>query len=101
MAFVAATLAVVSPWHLGDGGASAGIPEAIIGIVLAGGAVLVWRRGPRARIAGLATTGFAIFGFLVGLSFTSRGGPVVDLAYHLAILPVLVATFVALFRAQR
>jgi hypothetical protein len=75
MAFVAATLAIDSILHLSGSGAgsAAGIPDAIIG------AVLTWRRhrrvarAARARITGLVTTGLAIFGFLVGLTFTARG----------------------------
>jgi hypothetical protein len=65
------------------------------------GALMEWRGGTRARTVGLATTGFAIIGFLVGLSFTARSGPAADLAYHLIMLPVLIAIFVILLRVGR
>src|SRR5213082_2090565 len=83
MVAVAATLAVASALHLsgrvtgrgapynGDG---AGIAEAVIGIVLVVGAVAMFRLPGRARVIGLAATGFATAGFLLGLSITARGG---------------------------
>jgi peptidoglycan/LPS O-acetylase OafA/YrhL len=54
-------------------------------------------RGRRAAVAALA---FAVFGFLVGLSFTLGSGDAVDLAYHLAMLPVLMATAVLVARRR-
>src|SRR5437867_1258383 len=74
MGFAAATLAVASVLHLSGhvhgrsepfDAAHAGIAEAIIGTVLACGAVAVFRRSSRARAIGIATTGFAIIGFLI------------------------------------
>ena len=106
MAVVAASLYVVSAAHLSGhstkaiSGQGAGLPEAIIAVVLSGGAFVVWRSSPRARPVGLATVGFAIFGFLVGLHFTIGGGDPADLAYHLVTLPVLVGLFVALLRLR-
>ena len=41
---------------------------------------------------------FAIFGFIVGLTFTIRGGDAIDLAYHATMLPVLTATAALLAR---
>ena len=108
MVFEAATLAVASGLHLAGNvqGRSlpfnpdhAGIAEAVIGIVLAAAAVVMFRSPARARAVGLAATGFAIAGFLVGLNFTARGGHLPDVAYHLVILPILVGGLIALLRA--
>lgn len=79
----------------------AGIAEAVIGAVLVAGAVAMVRIPDTARVAGLAATGFAIVGFLVGLSITARAGHLPDIAYHAAVLPLLVITFVALVRIGR
>ena len=49
-----------------------------------------------ARTAALGAVGFAIFGFVVGLTFTISGGAAIDLAYHAVMLPILVATAVQL-----
>ncbi|MFL5848323.1 MAG: hypothetical protein ACJ76M_17725 [Solirubrobacteraceae bacterium] len=92
MGLVAASLAVMSILHLagafeGRTDAGAGIPEAIIGVVLLVGALALVRNGDRR--AALAALGFAIAGFLVGLRFTIDDGGV-QLAYHAAALPVLV-----------
>jgi hypothetical protein len=108
MVFEAATLAVASGLHLAGTvqGRSlpfnpdhAGIAEAVIGIVLAAAAVVMFRSPARARAVGLAATGFAIAGFLVGLNFTARGGHLPDVAYHLVMLPILVGGLIALLRA--
>jgi hypothetical protein len=96
MIFEAATLAVVASLHLGgvlDGGSepfdptAAGIAEAIIGVALAVGAV--------------ATTLLAIAGFVLGLTFTVRGGGAIDVAYHMAMLPLLLLTLIVLWRRRR
>ncbi|HWG72441.1 MAG TPA: hypothetical protein VG184_00125, partial [Acidimicrobiales bacterium] len=77
MAFEAVSLAVAATLHLsgqvhGRGkpfdADHAGIAEAIICIVLASGAFAMLRSATHARAIGLATTGFAIVGFCVGLS---------------------------------
>ena len=110
MVFEAATLAVASALHLSGHvhGRSepfdadhAGIAEAVIGAVLAGGAVAMLRAPARARTAGVAATGFAIVGFLVGLSITARGGRLPDVAYHVIVLPLLIAGLIVLLRAGR
>jgi hypothetical protein len=109
MFFVAATLAVASLLHLSGHvhGSSpfdpdhAGIAGAIIGIVLACSATEMFRTPFRARPVGLAATGFAIVGFLLGLNFTARGGHIPDIAYHIAVLPVLGGSFMVLLRARR
>ena len=105
--FEAATLVVASLLHLSGSvqGRStpfnpehAGVAEAIIGTVLACGAVAMLRMSPRRRAVALTTTGFAIVGFLVGLNFTARGGHLPDVAYHVIILPLLVGSLLVLLR---
>ena len=109
MLIEAGTLAVASALHLSGSvqGRSlpfnpdhAGIAEAIIGIVLAAGAVVMLRSPARARTVGLGVTGFAIAGFLLGLSFTARGGRLPDVAYHVMMLPVLIGGLIALLRSD-
>jgi hypothetical protein len=106
MIFEAATLAAIASLHLGGvlGGSRpfrptvAGIAEAIIGLALACGAAALLRGLSHARRIAIVSTLFAIVGFLVGLSFTLRGGGVVDIAYHAVMLPLLVLTLVVLLR---
>jgi hypothetical protein len=104
MGLEAASLAVMSTLHLSGilaGGANmsdhtqAGIAEAIIGVVLLGGAVAL-RRG--SRTAARFSVGFAIVGFIIGLSFALPSGDAIDITYHSTVLPVLVITFAALHR---
>ncbi|WP_345630756.1 hypothetical protein [Rugosimonospora acidiphila] len=99
MTLEAASLAAASSIHLTHGSTGAGIPEAIICVVLAVGALVVHRRGARWRATALATVGFAIFGFLVGLNSTLRGHQFGDIAYHVTVLPVLIVTFVLALRS--
>jgi hypothetical protein len=105
----AASLAVASALHVSGNvtGRSklfdaddAGIAEAIIGAVLLGGAIAIFRLPRWGRTIGLAATGFATAGFIVGLSITARGGHWPDIAYHLAVLPVLIGSLVALVYAR-
>lgn len=104
--FVAGTLGVASALHLSGGAHGtppfdadhAGIAEAVIGAVLIACGLVMLRVPARARAAGLLGTVFAVAGFGVGLSFTVRGGHAPDIAYHVALLPVLLATFVVLVR---
>ncbi len=107
MATVALTLAVASALHLSGhvqgrsslfSATDAGLAEAIIGAVLGAGAIAMARAPVRARRLGLGAIGFAIVGFLVGLGITARGGHLPDLAYHLTVLPVLIASLVVLWR---
>ena len=106
MLFEAATLALASTLHLSSidhgskpfSSSGAGIAEALIGLVLVVGAGALIRAGARGRRAALAALAFAIVGFIVGLTFTLRGGDAADLAYHATMLPVLVATTVLLAR---
>src|SRR5205807_9445750 len=96
-----ATLAVMSTLHLTGGlsGGSkpfsaphAGVAEAIIGAVLLAGAAAVYRDRPEARTVALAAIWFAIAGFVLGLTFTIRGGGGIDIAYHVVMLPMLLFT---------
>lgn len=101
MTVEALTLAVFATLHLTGalriGPASgpsygAGVAEAFICVALACGAFALARSPARGRPVALAALGFAIFGFFVGLSFTVGSGDTIDLAYHVVMLPVLVAT---------
>jgi hypothetical protein len=96
MACEAATLAVASILHLPN---RAGIAEAIIGVVLAAGALAMVRVPAGARTIGIVLNSLAIAGFLNGLIMTARAGDAPAIAYHLAVLPVLVASVVALARS--
>jgi hypothetical protein len=103
MAAIAVSLGVMSFLHLSgtmsagtaDG---AGIPEAVIGGVLLAAALYVFAAPDRARPAAVGATGFAIAGFVIGISFTISGGQAVDIAYHAVVLPILVGLLVTLLR---
>jgi hypothetical protein len=110
MIFEAATLAVIALLHLSGvlGGGSkpfrptaAGVAEAIIGAALVCGAVALLREATYARGIAVATTVFAIAGFVLGLSFTVRGGGAIDIAFHAAVLPLLLLTLILLLRSRR
>jgi hypothetical protein len=101
------TLAAASALHLSGfvhgrsvpyNATGAGVAEAVIGAVLFCAAVAMLHRPGRARAVGLGATGFAFVGFLVGLSFTTLGGHVPDIAYHVTLLPVFAATIIVLLR---
>jgi len=68
--------------------------------VLLAGAVALAHRGTKGRSAALAATGFAIAGFIYGLSLTVRAGDVPDITYHASVLPVLVSTLILILRAK-
>ena len=108
MLFVAATLAVASAVHLlghVTGRSSvydatdAGIAEAIIGAVLIVGAASMLR-GRHARAVGLAANGFAIAGFVVGITVTATSGHLPDIAYHLVVLPILITNLFLFWRGK-
>src|SRR5205823_4899523 len=80
---------------------SAGIAEAVIGVVLAVAALVMFRLPARARAVGIAATIFALVGFLVGMSETARGGDVPDIVYHATVIPLLIAGLVLLIRSNR
>lgn len=96
MGIEAASLAVMSAHHLTGGDSGAGIPEAIICVVLAAGGLTLATRPERGRGIAHAALVFAIAGFLVGLTFTVSGGSAIDLAYHVIVLPLLVVTLILL-----
>lgn len=104
------SLAIISTLHLsgvlaGRGKpfnpTAAGTAEALIGTVLLLGVAALVRDQTRGREAAIAATGFAIVGFLVGLTFTVRGGDAIDIAYHATVLPLLVLTLVVLRPSRR
>ncbi|HLI36542.1 MAG TPA: hypothetical protein VKV80_04280 [Streptosporangiaceae bacterium] len=83
----------------GEHAPGASTPEAIIGAVLAAGAVLVLVAPVRARVGALVAVSFAIFGVLVGLAEVLRdvgGASTTDLTYHATLLTALAATLVML-----
>jgi hypothetical protein len=101
MGFVAATLVVMSALHLAGAtgeGPAAGIPEALIAVVLAVGALAL---GRGARGVALGAVVFAVVGFGIGLSFTARDGSAADLAYHATMLPLLLLALVGLSGTSR
>jgi hypothetical protein len=109
MGAVATSLAVMSGLHLSGtlgGGtrpfdpSAAGIAEAVICLVLGYGTIRFLRQQPGAHAVALATTGFAIIGFLIGLGFTLGGGGAIDIAYHLSVLPILLVALIALVRTR-
>jgi hypothetical protein len=109
MSLEAGSLAVVACLHLSHvlpGGKKpfratpAGIAEAVIGFVLLVGIAALLRRSTSARTIAIATVLFAIAGFVVGLTFTLRGGGAIDIAYHATVLPLLLLTLLLLLRSE-
>jgi hypothetical protein len=112
MLAVAATVGIASYLHLdgriplgfttvsGEHFSRVSVPEAILGVVLAAGAVVVTVAPRRARAVALGAVGFAVLGVLGGLGFTLISSPHIaaDLAYHLSVLVVLLAALLALAR---
>jgi hypothetical protein len=103
LAVAAITLAVASLLHFGvaiplgattirDPFAGAAIPEAVIAAVVAAGAAATLGRLPLARWLAPAATLFALAGTLYGLTVTLRRGEAGDIAYHLTLLTMLVAS---------
>ena len=104
-----ATLAVASAIHFGvkafgidDSFPDAALPEAIIAAVVLLAALAAAVHLPHDWGLAVTATGFAIFGFVVGLRFTLFGRTVVagDVAYHLAGLAALLVAM-ALLLASR
>jgi hypothetical protein len=101
LAAEAATFAVASAVHFGTGFRDAAIPELVIATVLSLGSLAVLTRRTYARGAALASTAFAAFGTVVGLTIVAAGRrDVPDLSYHAAILAALAVTLVVLLRSQ-
>ncbi len=114
MLAAAATIGIASDLHLdgriplgfttitGEHFSRVSVPEAIIGAVLAAGAVIVTVAPRRARAVALGAVGFAVLGVLAGLGFALTSSPHIaaDLAYHLSVLVVLLAALLALTRRR-
>jgi hypothetical protein len=107
MVLVALSLAIVSALHLAGhvhgrrppfNATHAGLAESVIAVVLFGAVLYMLREPTHAKTAGIASLSFAILGFLVGLRFTTLGGDRPDIAYHLVLLPVLLACLIVLVR---
>jgi hypothetical protein len=110
LAFGATTLAVISAIHL-----AGATPERQAArqrlrrrnrrkpsrLVLVSAIATNLRHSPRGWLAAVTAVGFAIVGFLLGLSFTLRGGSNADIAYHANMLPILIATLALLLRPSR
>ncbi len=77
----------------------AAIPEAVLGVILGIAAVTVLASARRAWAIGIATTTFAIFVVLYGMSITVRGGRIGDVVYHALLLLILMIAGVALLRS--
>jgi hypothetical protein len=98
MPFEAATFVAASLIHsgviiTGYEHQKARIAEGVIATVLLVGAAFTWIRPAWTRQAGLAAQGFALLGTLVGIFTIIVGvGPrtVPDIAYHVAIVVVLI-----------
>lgn len=108
MAFAAVTFALASTVHFGvavagivDPFAGAAIPEAVIAVVVAAGAVCAAARVGGARWIAVGTTAFAILGTAFGLSITARSGISGDVAYHVGVLAVLLVTLGLLLADRR
>jgi len=109
MLFEAATFVVASLIHAGAlikgyEHHEAHLAEAVIALVLLVALALTGVRPAWTRAAGLAGQGFALLGTLVGLFTIAIGvGPrtVPDVAYHLAIVAVLVWGLVVTWRGAR
>lgn len=108
-ATVALSLAVMSSLHLSGAlhgrrppfsAEGAGIAEGVLCLALLWATSALVRRGPQARRVALEMTGLTIAGFAYGLSVTLRGGDTLDIAYHLTVLPILLAMFVTLLRSE-
>ncbi len=90
----------LGPATVSDPFRGAAIPEAVIAAVVAVGAVSVLTRRATAWWVALGTTLFAVLGTAYGLTVTVPRGEPGDIAYHLSLLTLLVAT-VGLLLASR
>jgi len=112
LSVAAVTLAAASLLHFGlaipigsatisDPFAGAAIPEAVIALAVAAGAVTALTHLATARWLAPAATLFALVGTLYGLTVTLRRGQAGDIAYHVALLTMLIASAVLLLSALR
>lgn len=65
------------------------VPEAVIGVVVLGGALVVLVRAAYARGVAIAAVVFAVIGTGAGLYFTLPSGRAGDIVYHLTVLAAL------------
>ncbi len=98
-----ASAALVHFGVLGEGyqHRKAGVAETVIATVLLAGLALTWLRRAWARGVGIAVQAFALLGTLVGVFTIAVGvGPrtIPDVAYHVAIVAVLVWGLVVVAR---
>lgn len=113
MSVAAVTLGVASYLHRqghiplgftvirGESFYGASIPEAVLGFVLAAAAAVVLLAPDRARWAAVAANSFAILGVAYGMSVTVPSGRIADIAYHSALMALLLVTEVRLLRLAR
>ena len=112
MAIAAVTFWVASAIHFGatiplgfttlnDPFPGAAIPEAIIGVVVAIGALAIAERWRANWAIAVGTTSFAIVGTLFGLSVTLGSGRSADVVYHVSVLVVLFVALGVLLAARR
>jgi peptidoglycan/LPS O-acetylase OafA/YrhL len=74
----------------------AGTSEAVICVALVIGSASLLTRRPQRRLLATIAVLIAIVGFALGLTFTTRGGGAVDIAYHATVLPLLLVMLGAL-----
>jgi hypothetical protein len=106
MGVIALSLAVMSALHFADvlvgekpfRPERAGTSEAVICVALAVGCAVLVRRLPRRGLVAIIAVLIAVAGFILGLTFTTRGGGTVDIAYHATVLPLLLLTLAFLIR---
>jgi len=79
----------------------AAIPEAIVGVVVALGALGLFARWRLSWRLAVGTTAFAIIVTLYGLSVTLGGGRSADVAYHVSVLAVLFVVLATLMAGHR
>lgn len=112
LAVAAATFWAASGIHFGltvplgfatvsDRFAGAAVPEAVVGTVVALGAIALWSGRAEGRGIALATTSFATLVTLYGISVTVSGGRTLDVVYHVSVLVILFASLGILLSERR
>lgn len=91
----------LGPLQIDDPFAGAAIPEAVIAVVLGVGAVAAIAWWPEGWPLTLATTLFSLVLTIYGLTVTVRSSRTGDIAYHVAILILLVVIAGLLFMSKR
>lgn len=108
MGIIALSLAVMSALHFADvlvgsepfKPERAGTSEAVICVALAVGSAVLLRRAPHRRAVAIVAVLIAVAGFILGLTFTTRGGGTVDITYHATVLPLLLVMLAVLVRLR-